>query len=267
MAGPTPRSKATTFTIHNPKVNQASVGDSMQRVFVRVENLDPDNVAFTATIFNLGSTASVGSGNLIQEGTSSFFSGWIPAGILAATATGNHNKTVTVQAFKAGSVAAEPETLDFEAVLAGSGSFLAGASQVAGATLAAGFLRAGPPLPVALLLRLATPPVPRAQAPWALLNQPASLLYADTPDLVGCWLSDPIDFCPGSPDPGFWMLQGSEPGTWTLLLQHGKTAIITYRLATSTRNALSFPLILQREENGAPGSKDWPATVTLSPAP
>ena len=262
-----PQVKSGIWDVIAPIINVASVVDSMGRVLVRVSNGVSANTGFHAVITDVGTTGPpISSADLVQESTAQFWSALMFAGTVHVSHPPpvQPNKTVKVEAFK-GTVSGGTITLDFEAVDSGSGS--SGSDGIKMKSQRCHFCHAHEPVPVALTLHLDSPVSPGTAADCGRLNHPTVLRHGGHPGTECSWLSHPIDFCSDSANPALWMLHKSDAKTWMLYLRRGKTDIVVYRHTTAAEKDCSFPIQLHLAGAGGYECKDWPRTVTGSPAP
>ncbi len=121
------------------------------------------------------------------------------------------------------------------------------------------------PVPVALSLKLDAS-VTRGTCPKCNeLNRPMLLLYAENAPLPGSWFSRPIAFCGKGAPVGFWVLERKSTTMWTLVLKQGDNLLVTFTARTKPKDC-SLPINLQRKGAGSKVCKDWPKSVTISPA-
>jgi hypothetical protein len=267
MAQHRPRIFAASFTILHPRSDQCVNPDQGGTIVVRVQDRGLGNTRYHATITASGSGLTGGDGDLAQEGSGSqFFSASLSVGPVPATASAN-NRSVTVTGFSGSHQ--ESETIDFRVQSDPCGSGSGSGSGIAVLTAAAHrcqFCQPDEPIPVALTLQLDTPVSAGTCADCDRLNQPTALRHSRDPGFPCSWLSQPIDFCSDRANPALWVLRKTDETTWTLVLQRGSSTVVTYRLTTPALDC-SFPIRLQIAGAGGPECKDWPRTVTVTPAP
>ncbi len=252
--------KIRGFTILTPLHDgDGCIGDD-GKIEVAVNDLG-DNAHYTAKIFNLvlgsAGTQVFDSEPLLQEGSTSRFSRRLAVGPVSNPTPPGDNRWLVVESDVAGT-----QQYGFRAAFCGSGSGSSGFRLA----VRCQFCGADKPVPVALSLQLDGPVAAGTCAGCDQLNRPTVLVHSGDPGLACCWLSPPIDFCADAANPGFWVLEKADARTWTLLLRRRQAVVVAYRLTTADR-ACSFPIRLRLAGPGGGECVNWPATVTVSPAP
>jgi hypothetical protein len=127
------------------------------------------------------------------------------------------------------------------------------------------FCKPGQLVPVALTLKLDSKVTRGTCAKCSELNRPALLLHSDEAKLAVCWYSRPIAFCGKKAPEGYWVLERNSATAWTLVLKQGDTVVVEFTAKTKPKDC-SLPIKLQRKGAGSRLCKDWPKTVSISPA-
>ena len=120
----------------------------------------------------------------------------------------------------------------------------------------------GKPVPAAMSAQFGDPPQsdgPRVEA--------AVLVYSGAPGFERCWFSQPVDRLSDAADPALWVLERADAVTWLLRLRRGDRCLVLYRHTAVVETDAAWPVQLGFESDGTGESVDWPAVVTLSPAP
>jgi hypothetical protein len=266
MARLRPKLVATTFDIEIPDVDDPAEIDSNSTIFVRVTNKNEFNTGFIATIFDLGSGGAGQSVDLGLQGSGQIWQGRVPVpGTIPGTdpGAGKSNKTLRVQAVQSGS-GADQQDNDFRAF--GEPDIISLGTAAVTAHRCDNLPMANL-MPVALQLRLDAPVRPGTCSHCDQLNRPTLLVYSNDVRFACCWFSPPIDFCADGAAPGWWMLEKTDPRTWTLVLQREEAEVVKYRLVMALDKDGSFPIQLQLTGPGGKECKNWPRTVTIVPAP
>jgi hypothetical protein len=121
------------------------------------------------------------------------------------------------------------------------------------------------PVPVALRMKFDSKIAAGTCANCEELNKPTVLIHPSGADFSCCWMSQPINYCKGGV-PGLWMLEKTDPRTWTLSLRRGSDIAVTYSLTTKKEKDCTFPINL-KFISGTDECKKWPKTVTIAPGP
>ena len=267
MARLRPKLFATTFDIETPDVDDPAEVDSNSKIRVVVTNQNEFNTGFIATIIDLGSGGAGQSVDLrLASGSTITWKGRVPVpGTIPAhdPGAGNSNKTLRVQAVQNGS-GADQQDNNFRAYGGPDIITLGTASEP---PHRGDNLRMANLMPVALQLELDAPVRPGTCSHCDQLNRPTRLVHSNDVRFACCWFSPPIDFCADGAAPGLWMLEKTDPKTWTLVLQREGARVVTYRLVTALEKDGSFPIQLQLTGPAGKECKNWPRTVTIVPAP
>jgi hypothetical protein len=256
------------FQITQPVAGSTSVTDALGKIFVQVQDNDGlTHTAFDATISDLVSGSAVAggtTGSLTQQGsTSPVWSNPVFAGAVPSSPPLSNNKTAIVRAFRGGSFDLS-HSVEFMAWNGGSGGSSGSMIFLLVTDSQYRFCRPEQPVPTALLLSLDSPVADGASSACGLLNQPARLLFAQDLPNAAFWLSSPLALSPGAAL-AYWQLRRSDLCTWTLVLQQGEVELAVYSLTTGAMDC-SFPIQLQFVNAGGECT-NWPATVTITPAP
>jgi hypothetical protein len=262
------------FTIDDPAPGDCVSADAQSTVYVKVEDQSSGvNTAFDALITPCGSAATGSHSPLFREGTTTFWWGRVPAGVLPTSSAGSDtpNKTLRVWPYSSGSQG-NPAAVNFFAYYAGSGSYGSVSSN------RCNNCDAGVPVPVMLQLCCHQAAIDNPSdssgsqgcTSCDALNADFFLTHSDDGGLSCTWLSDTINFC-GS-DPGYWMLQKLNARQWdlTLVLAPAETTpfgIVRYTFSTVTDNDCTFPLELTFADLLTdPSCVNWPKSLTIVPA-
>jgi hypothetical protein len=250
--------KSCDFQINSP--TQPDVSHPENDVYVA------DNGPVVVTVDDQGSpcvglSAAIGSASasLTQNPVTGIWSGSVSVGQFTDSLPGVANRTVSVSA-SGGPTQNQP----FRAVHPGSttGSSGSGSQSILAAAALAEVFQEGRPAPVSVSAEFGAPPElggPRVEA--------AVLVYSGAPGFERCWFSQPIDLRSVGTDPALWVLERSDARTWLLRLRRGGLDLVVYRHTSAAERDCVWPVQLGFESDGAGEGVDWPATVTLSPAP
>jgi hypothetical protein len=143
----------------------------------------------------------------------------------------------------------------------GSSGSNSGDPSLAAAARAAVF-QPGRPVPAALSAKFGAPPKPGGPRVEA-----ATLVYSGASGFERCWFSQPVELRSDGADPALWMLERTDARTWLLRLRRAGLDLVVYRHTSAAERDFAWPVQLGFESDGAGEGVDWPATVTLSPAP
>jgi len=243
--------KATNWSIQNPSFNEAVPLYPGDTLTVVVDDAGDNNIGYVAAVYNATDPDPPYANCTALASTDGGFT-YHGDFILGA----GTQKKVIAYVMNTQDSQINPFTIQ-----SGSGS---GILAAAAATRPAALSKTNKPVPVALSLQLDAP-VEGAESDPDPLNRPTTLLYSGSPGPECCWLSQPVDSCSDRADAAFWMLTTSDARTWILLLRRGKADVVVYRFTTSGEQSGSFPLQLYLAVGGE--GRNWPRTVTLSPAP
>jgi hypothetical protein len=254
---------AEAFDITKPDQDESIVLDASLAVPVHVYHRHNTAMGFTASIVLISTGQTIATGPMTPVGTTQRYTAslTVPSGDVPNNVPAADNMTVSVQGVPAGSGASQTDSHQFKASRGGSGS-----GTIMFASVHAPGLK-GKTVPVALQLRLDSPVRPGTCSNCDQLNGPTLLVYSHDADFVGCWFSQPIEFCADGSPPGWWMLQTKDAKTWTLELRHKDALVVTYRFTAASEQKVPFPMTLHIVGKGGKECKNWPRTVTVDPAP
>ncbi len=254
---------AEAFDITKPDQDESIVLDSSLAVPVHVYNRSAADTGFTASIVLISTQQTIASGPMTRVGTTQRYTAslTVPGGDVPGNVPAADNMTVVVQAIQAGSGPYPSDSHQFKASRGGSGSGMITIASVPAPGLQ------GKTVPVALQMRLDSPVRPGTCSNCDQLNGLTLLVYSHDADFVGCWFSQPIEFCADGSAPGWWILQTKDAKTWTLVLRHKDALVVTYGFTSATEQKVPFPMTLHIVGKGGKECKNWPQTVTVDPAP
>lgn len=249
-----------SFTIDTPGIGDLKVAPDGGNLVVTVSNDGLDR--FSAVIFDNPGSGSGGT-YLPQVGSTNQYSAPVPVGVVPSSRPYVNNKCVTVTGET--SLGKMSITHEFECWTGDQGSqeVFVGIQSKKRSKL----FSKDTPVPVAMLLKLDSKIAAGTCAKCSRLNEPTVLRHSDDAKYASSWFSEPIVFCAKKAEAGIWMLEKTSASTWTLTLQCGKDAIVTYLLKSKKKKACKLPMQLSREGKGGKQCTKWPKTVTVEPAP
>ena len=260
LPGPIRTTESVNFSIDSPAPSSTATANGAGMITVMMnDNGSPDDFAASIYLFTPGSPLGAQQGgptNFPAHGSSNERSVLVSVGPIAPSPPSQNNRIVQVEDLDSGTLIGQP----FRVVPSGSGS-----SGTGRALLAVKFCGAGQLVPVALMLKLDGELANGTAARCNELNRPTLLLHARDAAFANFWVSRPIAFDGKGVPEGYWILERSSATAWTLLLKQGVKVLVTFLATTEPRNC-SLPITLQRKGAGSRVCKNWPKTVTVSPA-
>ena len=211
----------------------------------------------------LGASISSGPASETPTGSGNYTIRLNPGTVNPDPAAGVNNRVLQVIDSSDGIINGYP----FRAAHGGSGSGSSGSgSNKFSAAARSPYFRKDQPVPVAVTLKVDSPVTAGSSNKIDALNKPTRLLHSQDASHPASWFSQPIQLGDKGSPAAHWALEKADDKTWLAVLRQADKVIVTYRLKTKDAKDGTFPLHLKRKGDGGKQFKDWPKTITVSPA-